>query len=204
MESLTPRQIRSNRIKLLILWLVPIGLMGIAAVCFYLVQTGRMSIGSTNHGSLVNPPLQLLELASEQSLVAEQAFSTHQKWTMLIRGDVQCDETCRDALYLTRQIHVRLDKSANRVQRVLLVEALPLDEDAAAYIEQEHKYLKLAVLTEPALVEIEEAVRREDGELPIFMLVDQDGWLMMAYYQHHEGNGMLKDIKHLLKITRER
>ena len=203
MQNLSPREVKVNRIKLLILWLIPLGLMGIAALCYYLVQSGKMSIGSTNHGEFMSPPLNIVEL-TEQATSAATPFATNNKWSMVVRAEEDCDERCREALYLSRQIHIRLDKSANRVQRVLLVDSLPLSAETTDHIEQEHQLLKMVEVPLSSLEQIDGATQSAKGELPVFTLVDPDGWIMMAYYAEHEGNGMLKDIKHLLKITKER
>ncbi len=212
--TLTPKQRRRNQIKLLILWLVPFGLMAIAGVVYYLVQTGQMSIGSNNNGDLIRPPVQLQQLF-EQSGHDDLANVWDDKWTMVIRTSGTCEEGCKQALYLSRQLHIRLDKQANRVQRILLIDNFQEDPELMPFLKQEHALLKVFVSDDAELAVLDAAVANtvlntstavESGENPIvqFFLVDPQSWAMMVYHQGHEGNAVLKDLKHLLRYSKER
>ena len=204
----------ANRIKLMVLWLIPFGLMAIAMFCYYLVQSGQMTVSSKNHGSLVQPPLQLNELlgniqhsdSSGQPLDLDNPWQG--KWTMVVRGDVdgaeQCSQSCRDNLYATRQLHIRLDKNANRVQRVYLTHNPKADADFSAFLQEEHRLTKFYVADQASLASLDSALRTPSGEAASFFLVDPAGWAMMFYSSEHTGNGKLKDLKHLLKYSRER
>ncbi len=214
---MTPAQRRGNQIKLLVLWLVPIGLMAIAGICYYLVQTGQLNIGSKNHGALLQPPLQLHELLPEAQHLdvtghALEAGSLWQgKWTLVVRGGVggqqACDNRCQENLYLTRQLHIRLDKHANRVQRVLLSplgQAPNKDAALSEFLQREHRLAKYYVAGETNLARLDAALRSGAGEAARFFIVDPAGWAMMYYLDEHNGNAMLKDLKHLLKYSRAR
>ena len=52
-----------NRIKLLILWLIPFGLMLIASLIYWLVQNNHLTLSSKNEGELLIPPINIHELA---------------------------------------------------------------------------------------------------------------------------------------------
>jgi len=211
---LTASQRRNNRIKLMVLWLIPFGLMAIAGFCYYLVQSGQMTVTSKNHGNLIQPPLQLNELlekiqhkdSSGQPLDLDTPWQG--QWTMVVRGDVdgaeQCSQRCRDNLYATRQLHIRLDKNANRVQRVYLTHKSNVDADLSAFLQEEHRLTKFYVADEESLASLDSALRTPSGEAASFFLVDPAGWAMMFYSSEHSGNGMLKDLKHLLKYSRDR
>jgi len=203
-------QRRSNQLKLLILWLVPVGLMAIAGLCYYLVQTGQLSIGSKNHGVLIQPPLQLQELLQDLR-PQEQAAMTAAgdapwlgKWSLVVRGSAQCEQACRENLYLTRQLHIRLDKNANRVQRIYLSDSSVVSQEFKQFLADEHRLLKRYVADQTALAELDAALLAEQGERARFFIVDPAGWAMMYYLQEHNGNAMLQDLKHLLKYSRER
>ena len=212
--TLTAEQRRSNQIKLLVLWLVPFGLMAIAGITYLLVQSGKISLGSKNHGDLINPPVQLRELfqaSGDLSLVE----ILDDKWTLVVRTRERCEAACKEALYLSRQLHIRLDKSADRVQRVLLIDNYRDDPAFMSFVDQEHKLLKVFVTDGASLRSLDESIARavlssdrqlENGESPVvnFFVVDPQGWAMMAYHQGHDGNGILKDLKHLLRYSRER
>ena len=203
--ELTDKQIRNNRIKLLILWLVPFGLMAIAAIVYGLVMQGKLSLGSTNQGDLIQPPKQMAEIAlyDEAGELTTGAFDG--KWTMLIRSDASCNEDCMATLHLTRQIHIRLDKNANRVQRIYLSAAPQLDQQLAEHIGKEHRYLRTLHASAAQLSDITAYLAElppSTGRQP-FVLVDPQGWAMMTYSANHDGNAILEDLKHLLKFPRE-
>ena len=125
--GMTLAQRRSNQIKLLILWLIPVLLMATAGITYYLVQAGKLELGSKNNGVLVRPLLQMTELFKEgapgsiEGVEREAASLLQGKWTMIVRTKADCDQRCRDALYLSRQLHVRLNKDAYRVRRVYML-----------------------------------------------------------------------------------
>ena len=94
-----------NRIKLIILWLIPFALMLVASVVYWLVVNGHLTLNSKNEGELVMPPINIHELA----LTIDKADRNEWKgkWVMLIRGSNKCSGTCEDALHLTLSlIHI--------------------------------------------------------------------------------------------------
>lgn len=205
--AFTPQEIRSNRLKLIMLWMVPFGLMAIAAIVYALVQSGYISIGSKNNGELIQPPVHLEKLALTTVMPAgfsEDNLWAH-KWSLVVRGGASCDKSCRDSLYITRQIHVRLDKAANRAQRLYLSDA-PVDEELLAYFSKEHRYLRVAIVDSNQLEDLDKALASigDEAKPARFFVVDPEAWAMMAYHDGHDGGLVLKDLKHLLKYSRER
>ncbi len=197
-----------GRLKLLALWMIPIGLMLAAILVYKLVMAGQLTLGSKNEGILLSPPLQFGTLAFTDSTAAPIADAMRGKWSMVVRGGANCDDDCRRALYLTRQVHIRLDKSANRVQRIYLSDQFPLSGELQQHIEQDHRYLHVLFTDTDGLAAIDAAVAAtestSDGsDTASFFLVDPQGWAMMVYQQQHQGGQILKDLKHLLKYSRE-
>ena len=209
--SFTPKQVRSSRMKLVVLWAIPFGLMAIAAVVYNMVESGVISVGSKNEGVLIQPPIQLngLALTTNVPLVRDNIWQG--KWSIVVRGDANCDVECLDTLLITRQIHKRLNKEGNRVQRVYLSTAPALSDELAAHLAAENHYMKLAVVDEIAnesdnqlaLVELDDVLAGANQTVRFF-LVDPDGWAMMYYLNEHDGVVILKDLKYLLKYSKER
>ena len=209
--SFTPKQVRSSRMKLVVLWAIPFGLMAIAAVVYNMVESGVISVASKNEGVLIQPPIQLngLALTTNAPLVRDNIWQG--KWSIVVRGDAECDAECLDTLLITRQIHKRLNKEGNRVQRVYLSTAPALSDELAAHLAQENHYMKLAVVDEIAnenanqlaLVELDDVLASANQTVRFF-LVDPDGWAMMYYLNEHDGVVILKDLKYLLKYSKER
>lgn len=214
--NLTPAQRRSNRIKLLILWLVPFLLMAIAGVSYYLVLNGKLNIGSKNNGDLIVPAVQVKEIFSGEP---DLQSVWDDKWSLVVRVIGHCDEQCKQALHLSRQLHIRLDKEANRVQRVLLLDNAISDASFQDFLEKEHSLIKVHTLEafrgtanlnafDQVLQRTVASTKTEplNGDAPqlAFFVVDPAGFAMMTYHQAHEGNAILQDLKHLLKFSRQR
>ena len=194
-----------NRFKLILLWMIPFGLMILASVIYNLVQSGQISVASKNQGYLIQPPVQLSKLALTSSKEADNIW--HGKWTMVIRGGEDCDQGCLDTLLLSRQIHIRLNKEANRTQRLYLSDAAALSPSLSEHLAAEHHYLTVAYSDSPSLAPLDQAVlttaeaRQSEAK---FILVDPEGWAMMVYSAEHDGAAVLKDLKYLLKYSAER
>ncbi|MDG1293264.1 MAG: hypothetical protein P8O99_04055 [Pseudomonadales bacterium] len=217
--SFSPKQVRSSRMKLVILWAIPFGLMAIAAVVYNLVESGVISIGSKNEGVLIQPPIQLNGLALTTNVPLARDNIWEGKWSIVIRGGADCDAACLDTLLITRQIHKRLNKEGNRVQRVYLSTESVLSEELTAHLAAENHYMKLAIVDEianenanleisleasqEALVELDKVLASANQTVRFF-LVDPDGWAMMYYLDEHDGVVILKDLKYLLKYSKER
>ena len=213
--SFTPKQVRSSRMKLVVLWAIPFGLMAIAAVVYHLVESGVISIGSKNEGVLIQPPIQLSGLALTTNVAIARDNIWAGKWSIVVRGGAECDADCLDTLLVTRQIHKRLNKEGNRVQRVYLSTAPVLSDELATHLAAENHYMKLAIVDEVANENVnqeasQDALMALDNVLasvnqPVrFFLVDPDGWAMMYYLNEHDGVVILKDLKYLLKYSKER
>ena len=194
-----------NRFKLILLWMIPFGLMLMASVIYHLVQSGHISVASKNEGYLIQPPAQLSQLALTSDKDADNIW--HGKWTMVIRGGADCDQRCMDTLLLSRQIHIRLNKEANRTQRVYLSDAAALSQPLSEHLAAEHHYLTIAYSDSLSLAPLDQAVlataeaRQSEAQ---FFLVDPEGWAMMVYSAEHNGAAVLKDLKYLLKYSAER
>ena len=96
-NDISSEQARSNKIKLLILIVVPFALMLIAWGMFY--SGVGMPTGTGNKGVLINPPLQLNDLVEDghEAIVASDNFH----WFFVLPSTAQCDEDCKQRLYLT-------------------------------------------------------------------------------------------------------
>ena len=215
--SFSPQQIKANRIKLALLWSVPFGLMAIAGIVYALVQAGYINVGSKNEGVLIQPPIQLSQLALASDIDPDKSNLWQDKWSIVVRGGADCDAACLDTFLLTRQIHIRLNKEANRVQRVYLAAApssttaapesltveSALSDELSAHLATDNHYMKVAIANAAQLTVLDNALMAGD-QMARFFVVDPDGWAMMYYLEEHEGGAILKDLKYLLKYSKER
>ncbi|AWF79382.1 hypothetical protein BTJ40_00240 [Microbulbifer sp. A4B17] len=156
-----------------------------------------------NQGELLQPPFDIAEIKITQqgqqfSLVSE----AESKWRYLIISDSDCGKDCEDLLYISRQVHIRLGEKAHRVERLLVVSD-SLDEKRQEQIQIQHPKLKIVNLDGENFKQLIEKTDHDSVTSTKALLVDQEGFAMMAYDRQHSGNQLLKDIKRLLKYSYE-
>jgi len=214
MSQHDPVQTRSQRrvlIGLALLFFAPL------ALAFYLYYgLDWRPGGRVNHGDLIEPPRPLPDLALPR--VSEGAAAgwptspdfLKRKWTLLYWGPGSCPARCRTDLYNTRQVRTALGRDMSRVQRVFIAEGNCCDADL---LRKQHPDLitvratpeaapLLALLRGP--VRNDAGGRRADaGRVPTdrVYLIDPLGNLMMSYAADARPNGMLEDLKRLLRLS---
>lgn len=162
-------------------------------------------LGTSNKGILLNPVVPLTELTfSDQQGEPWLWQAQAPKWRVLLPVVGRCDQVCLDFLYLSRQVHVRLDKKTQQVQRILLNLGAPFSDETKALLSREHPYLKvirgdLAVFS--SLLASTNA--QWSADTPRMFVVDQHGVAMLYYTAEHQGYDLLADLKHLIKYSPE-
>lgn len=207
-SDLDPRQSaaqRSNQRVMLLIIGLPLTVVILATALWYFANSGAVDLtgllGTKNRGELILPPrpidrIPLWDVEGEALDYSEQL----PQWTLLITGDGKCGASCRDTLYTTRQLHIALGKDANRVRRYYLNVDASFEPVFAGYLEKEHPKLRRLHTDGEALAQLTEELGVDDltheGHL---LLVDPQGWIMMAYGADHSGKDIMKDLKVLLK-----
>lgn len=171
---------RKRFVALLLIAFVP---MFIAYAAFFHFPNWAPT-GTTNHGELVSPSVDGVTISSELA-----DFDT---WVLIQPVDGLCGDECRKMLYLSRQVITGLGKDANRVQRVVLISTDT--PDLVKHLNGEHPDVKVVfgVTTVKPVV-------ANDG--PVLLLMDPNHNVMMLYSLEKAGKPMLRDLKHLLKIS---
>lgn len=152
---------------------------------------------TTNHGQLVVPavPLPEVSLPAPDGTRLDTDF-LHGHWSLLYVGRGACEATCRQALHDSRQSRLALGRLMDRVQRVYLYAG---PAPAADFIAREHPDMVVAGVSGPEGATLLEALpSAEEG----FWLVDPLGNAMMRYAPDADPEGMLKDMKKLLRVSR--
>ncbi|MDC0661001.1 hypothetical protein [Marinobacter sp. SS21] len=195
----SPEQLRRGRRMAWLLFAVGFGPMLLATAMYY---TGWLNpAGHTNQGELLQPPVAVTELAlvGADGQPLAQRFApqaAEAKWLLLVVAD-GCAGSCEQLLYLARQVNIALGKNANRVAGAAWVGQLP-NALAQRWPDDYRTIERLTVLPEavPAWPE-----QLAPAEAPSLLLVDPLGNVMMRYDSSHRGEAMLKDLKHLLKLS---
>jgi len=179
-------------------WLLAAIFFGPLAVAWFLYfDTGWRPGGMTNHGELVRPavPLPPASLPTPEGDRLDPDF-LHGHWTLVYVAVGPCGETCRTALLDSRQTRLALGRLMDRLQRVYLYTA---DAPDPVFLAREHPDLLAASVAGPEGTRLLDALPSgEEG----FWLVDPLGNAMMRYPPDAEPEGMLKDIKKLLRVSR--
>ena len=174
----------------------------VAAYIVYYTGIG-MPRHTINQGELLQPPVDVKSLPFVERGTGPLQFTAEKlKWRYLVIPGGQCTAECEKLLYTSRQVHIRLAEKADRVER-LLVSTAPLSEGRYRQLQQEHPRLRFVTLAPAVLEKLERDAGFAQWDRPRALLVDQQGYAMMAYDNSHSGNQLLKDIKRLLKYSYE-
>lgn len=184
-------QARSRRMLVFLACLF-FGPMLIASLLY---RFGAGPQGRVNHGELVSPA---------QPMPA--GVLPPGKWTLVVVAE-QCDATCGDLLYRTRQVRTLLKGDGERVTRLLITR----DPDAPLPASAQGKQTGLVAvsLTNPKVAALAAALGAATGPTtdarppqgPHLYLTDPHANLVLHYTPSFENPGLLKDLKKLLGLS---
>lgn len=176
--------LRASRIKLLSLIAIAFVPIFIAYIAYFYFPSMAPS-GSTNQGHLVWPVV--------EGNSVDPSLEALETWALIQPVDTECLGDCREMMYLSRQVVTGLGKNTDRVKRVLLSPS-ELSDGLSEYVRAEHRDALVIQSSTSIFAEITE-IR------PVLFLMDPNGNIMMFYSMDKAGKPMLKDLKHLLKIS---
>lgn len=196
----TTRHSRGWRTLLLLaaLFFVPLAV----SFLLYYGGDGLGPSGRTNVGDLLDParPLPQLVLPLANGGATAPDF-LQGKWTWAYLGNGRCDKRCRQALYLTRQSRIALNKDLDRVQRVFLATADCCDR---AFLQAKHPDLLVVDAgggRADALLALFPAYGKAPGAAGRIYLIDPLGNLLMSYSAQAPDEALLLDLRKLLKLS---
>lgn len=181
-----------SRIQLVLVALVFLGPLALAAWMYS--QGGSLTpSGRSNHGTLLEP---ILSLESEypDSTIREYYDGA---WLLVYADSGECDESCREGLYTTRQARLMLGREMDRVRRVFLHGEIPPD---TVFIAEEHP--GLITTADGRLYELLQNTKPADIRAGGYFLIDPHGNLVMYFQPDLDPAEMVDDIKHLLRLSR--
>ena len=168
-------------------------------------EYGWRPAGTTNKGSLIQPPLPLTlpaDLVSATGEPVSQDFLGG-KWTLVYIDDAACGEKCRNRLYQMRQVRLAQGENLRRVQRLFLVtgasDSTDLSKILADYPEMAAARLSSAQAAAIAPMFSVEGISMQSADN--IYLVDPLGNLMMYYPPDIDPRGMIQDLQRLLKYS---
>lgn len=203
LPEIDPQLRRRSRIKLLTIFAIFAVPLILASVYLHLIRTSGGTLGDTSRGQLISPAVPLTDFLLQHEDKAFNVDSVRGSWTLLYMPEGQCLETCERNLYHMRQVRLALNHRMDRVQRAVLLESAgQLDSDLRA----EHPGLVVATGSADAQAELKgQIVAAQVGMEPLsdaIYLIDPLGNVMLRFPSDLPPKSMLKDLKHLLKVSR--
>ena len=207
--STTPKDLRSRNLRMLAalaaLFLVPL------LLAFYMYYgTDWRPLKRVNHGTLISPArplpaanLQLESLTDPDPNAPPPSADTPEpkvfrdKWSIVYIGEGNCDERCRQALYVMRQTRLSLNNEMSRVERVFLVTG---NCCAKEFLLHEHQGLIVADATSGDGTKLLQEFPADGRPYSLF-IVDPLGNLMMSYDSRQNPKGLLEDLQKLLRLS---
>lgn len=186
---------KATPLALLLVFMVP--LLG-AIVLYYFHESLPMPRLKT-HGILINPARPLERFSAQTSAGKSLSLDDiHGKWTLLYVAGDKCDLYCEASLFKTRQARLALGEDIGRVQRLYLV----IDRHTLSNLPSvlsEHPRMVVAAIdkaVQPTVMEV--LGKAPEGQVYI---IDPLGNVMMRYPPNATSKGMIKDLKHLLRVS---
>ncbi len=214
-DTVLPLQRRRARLVLILIAGIPLSMVLGATALWWAVEQGHVdvlgSVGTANHGELIDPPRSVSDVVFQHEGVAETLWQDLPvKWRLLVvqRGEV-CDAICQQQLYQTRQIHLALGKNFNRVGRVVLSNTAPkavtvIPEAAQGsstaslsdWLAQEHVGVTALTVSLDRLSTLTPEVLESPAQ---WYVVDPAGWIMMRVSDDLYYKDVISDLRFLLK-----
>ena len=207
--STTPKDLRSKNLRMLAalaaLFVLPL------LLAFYMYYgTDWRPLKRVNHGTLISPvrPLVVTSLKREpltdpdpnappSSAEPAEPKLFRDKWSIVYIGEGNCDERCRQALYVMRQTRLSLNNEMSRVERVFLVTG---NCCAKEFLLHEHQGLIVADATSADGTKLLQEFPADVRPYSLF-IVDPLGNLMMSYDSRQNPKGLLEDLQKLLRLS---
>ena len=181
-----------GRLQLTLLALVFFGPL-ILAAWLYFGGTGLQPDSRTNKGELLEPIIALPEVLPGSPLL-EQLDG---QWSLVHVNTGPCDDACKQAIYTLRQSRLMLGSDMERLQRVLL-----RAESAPDTVVLGEEYAGTITLVDDALSGLLLGKRPISVTAGGYYLVDPLGNLVMYFPPELDPSAMVKDIEHLLELSR--
>jgi len=191
--------------RLVLITLVVVCLLPLSSswLMYWFTDIGKS--GSGSHGNLLNPPTPLGDVALLDPVVGDSNHRLYGKWSLLYLVKTECDIECKNNLNIMYGLWVALGADTPRLQRILGV----VDIDGLGVVRnfiQDYQGQLVLMMDKSDPANIFHPLEAEEGDLPFTVgglyLIDPLGNLMMFYPSDTNPNGILKDLKRLLKYSR--
>ncbi|MDC0435277.1 hypothetical protein OAM69_06530 [bacterium] len=198
-----PEQRKRSRLKLLAIFAIFAVPLILATIYLQMVRMSGGTLGDTSRGELIQPAVPLTEFSLDSNEGEFNLDTLRGLWTFLYVPVGECMDACKLNLYHMRQVRLALNHRMDRVQRAVVQQST---SQIPASLLAEHAGL-ISATGDPAQLDIltRQIDAAQQGMDPLedaIYLIDPFGNLMLRFPSDLEPKSMLKDIKHLLKVSR--
>ena len=158
--------------------------------------------GSVQHGQLLDPA-RSLDLQFDP-LDRQRVSNTvlRGRWVLVYVGSAeQCDPRCQTALYDLRQVRLALGRDMDRITTLLLLGQVP-DGGLDRWLATEHPHLLVGIADSRIRDSLSQPFAQPSPSGDAFYLLDPFGNLLMRYPVTVDPQGVLKDLKRLLRLSK--
>lgn len=190
------KTVNKTRQRLMLGAIALIFFMPIAAswLLYFFTDIGKGDAAS--YGELISPPILMTDRELTDPLAGGADHRLHGKWNLIYIASAACEPACRTRLGEMMELKAGLGKDAARLQ--LLIGAAGVNEAGALrpFLQtySESRILLFDYVADPA-----NSGRFERGNL---YLIDPLGNLMMKYSSSSRTEGIISDLKRLLRYSR--
>jgi cytochrome oxidase Cu insertion factor (SCO1/SenC/PrrC family) len=195
----------NSRQALVLLGLLFLAPTFVAWVMHHSGEGGWQPEGMTNYGTLVHPARPLTLPADLMAGDRPLNLYLQGLWTLVYIGDGSCDKLCNRNLYNMRQIRTAQNENMKRVQTLYLLLGDGVSPAVQELAGKEYPELTVVPVTAAQAAAMAPLFRIDDTAMhqaERIYIVDPLGNLMMYYAPDAEPNGVLRDLRKLLKSSR--
>lgn len=202
-DNLMPTTPVKSKVIIVVLFLFFLGPVILAFALYY--SGYNFAAKGTNSGTLVTPPITTanMELSDyKNKRVSLKQFSG--KWVMMYFTPEHCEKMCIKNLYNMRQVRKAMGRDQDRIDRVLVSGTRQQASALKALLAKDYLGTVLVFANKHQQQPFYRAIPKKSqhklakGELYI---MDPLGNIMMTYAAKASPEGMLKDLKRLLKVS---
>lgn len=172
---------------------------------FILNYTDIVKEGGASHGDLYDPLVALPDVALEDPFASddENQASLHGKWSLLYISAGNCGETCEHKLYSMRQIRLAVSRYARHLQRIWMTDIMDSATQKAILADYKGTLILPMNADKPPLPLKEFAIPPVSRPLQAdgLYIVDPRGNLVLRYRSGADPEGIISDLKRLLKSS---
>lgn len=177
---------------------------GAAWLIYNFTDMGKGEQGS-NFGELVKPPVSIPDLSLTDLVTGEKIIRLHGKWSVVYSMGKECALDCKHSLDMMLNLKFAFEKDTGRIQSMVAVPDVAVLVELKKYLAQQ-KSPHLLLLPDPGRTagETPESIPVHSGLLgpDKIYIIDPLGNLMMSYDATSMPEGIISDLKRLLRYSR--